>query len=172
MSAQLRAARYYAERLGLCPLPLQGKAPRIPWKDRPVEPPDSEQILAWWKRWVGSSVGVIIGDRHAVLDVDEREGVSGLDSLHGLEREHGELSDTWRALTPSGGLHVWFSVPPGVGVATRDLAPGVQLRTGRHVMAMPPAHRREWELSPREVRLAELPGWIVDLAPAGVDACP
>ena len=164
MSDQLRAARYYARHCGLAPIPLNGKAPRLPWADLPAEPPSDEQLTDWWKRWPGTSVGVIIGDRHAVLDVDVRTAFDGWDSVHDLEAEHAALPDTWRALTPAGGGHIWFALPAGVTVVTKTLAAGVQLRTGRHVMAMPPAPSRDWELSPTEVGLAELPAWLAGLA--------
>ena len=55
-------------------------------------------------------------------------------------------------------------MPAGVTVPAGDLAPGVDLRTGRQIVALPPGQGREWELSPAEVELAELPDWVIALA--------
>lgn len=181
MNERRQAAARYAL-LGLASIPLQGthedgscecgredcsspgKHPRIRWAARPAEPPTDEEVLRWWGMWPAAPVGVIIGDRFAVLDVDEHGDGGGLDALYELEQEHGALPETWRALTPSGGLHVWFRVPEGVDVALATLAPGVQLRIGRHVIAMPPAPGRQWEIAPDDAPLADLPAWTTTIA--------
>jgi hypothetical protein len=149
--------------LATVPILLDTKRPAIRWGDRVAEPPTADELRDWYARWPNAGVGVIIGDRYAVLDVDEH-GVSGLDSLHALEAEHGTLPQTWRAVTPSGGLHIWFALTNGQRASTRELAPGVQLRTGRHVMVMPPAIGREWETSPEDAPLAPLPVWLAAAA--------
>lgn len=156
--AQRAAARYSMLGLGVVPIRLDTKRPALKWADRPAEPPSVEELRDWYGRWPNAGVGCIIGDRYAVLDVDEH-GISGLESLAELEAEHGPLPHTWRELTPTGGLHVWFQVN-GHAVATRELAPGVQLRTGRHVLVMPPAIGRVWEIDPDEAELAPLPEWL------------
>jgi hypothetical protein len=142
---------------GACKTP--GKHPRIRWKERPAEPPTLVEIEHWWAIWPASRVGVILGEQHCALDVDEH-GDHGLDELADLEHTFGALPDTWRALTPSGGLHVWFALDGEVASTTHPLRDGVQLRAGRHVMAMPPSDGRTWEVSPSEAELAPLPSWI------------
>jgi hypothetical protein len=137
-----------------------GKHPRIKWADRSAVPPAREEIERWWRAWPDSRVGVILGDRFAALDVDEHGDVSGLDQLADLEATFGRLPDTWRDLTPTGGCHVWFTLDGEVKSTTHKIRDGVQLRAGRHIMAMPPSDGREWEVSPREVSLAPLPTWI------------
>jgi putative DNA primase/helicase len=138
-----------------------GKHPRIRWRERPAEPPTREEVGGWWGVWPDARVGVLLGDRFCALDVDEHDpAASGLDSLADLEATFGALPDTWRALTPSGGVHIWFELRGEVGPTTHRLRPGVQLRAGRHIMAMPPSDGREWEISPREAPLAALPAWI------------
>lgn len=145
-------------RAGECGTP--GKHPRIKWADRPAEPPSRQEIERWWRVWPDSRLGVILGDRFAALDVDEHGDVSGLDQLADLESTFGRLPDTWRSLTPTNGLHVWFALDGEVRPTTHMLRDGVQLRAGRHIMAMPPSDGREWEISPSEVPLASLPLWI------------
>lgn len=169
--AQREAARYSMLGLAAVPIRLDTKRPAIKWADRPAEPPTVDELRDWYGRFPNAGVGVIIGDEHAVIDVDEH-GTSGLDSLAELEAEHGALPDTWRAKTPSGGLHAWFSLPDGFRVASRQLAPGVELRTGRQVLVMPPAIGREWEIAPDEAELAPLPEWVAAAARASVRATP
>jgi putative DNA primase/helicase len=171
------AAGVYAE-LGLAVVPLHrciepgvcscragrqcatpGKHPRILWKRRPAEPPWPAELDRWWRDWPDSRVGAILGDRFCALDVDEH-GDHGLDELADLESTFGPLPTTWRALTPSGGLHAWFALSGEVASTTHPLRPGVQLRAGRHVMAMPPSDGRQWEVNPGESALAALPPWV------------
>lgn len=137
-----------------------GKHPRIRWADRPAEPPTLEEIERWWRDWPDSLIDVILGERFCCLDVDEHADDHGLDELHDLERTFGPLPDTWRALTPSGGLHAFFALDGEVRATTHKLRTGVQLRAGRNIMVLPPSAGREWELSPDEVPLAPLPAWI------------
>ena len=59
-------------------------------------------------------------------------------SLAELERENGELPETFRTRTPSGGQHIYFRLPPGVKIANRagEFADGVDVRnTGGFVVA-------------------------------------
>lgn len=145
---------------GLALLPMNGKRPVIRWEHRPATPPTVDEIEQWWP---GAGVGVLLGDDLAVIDVDEHD-ISGSDALHDLERRYEPLPDTWRSLTPSGGAHVWFTVPDGVALEPAVLVPGVELRTGRQVVACPPEHGRSWETAPDETPLAQLPHWIVQAA--------
>jgi hypothetical protein len=158
-AAQREAARYSLLGMSVVPIKLDTKRPALRWGDRPAEPPTADELRDWFGRWPNAGVGCIIGDHFAVVDVDEH-GTSGLDSLAELEAVHGPLPRTWREITPSGGLHIWFGLADGQRVSTRELAPGVQLRTGRHVLVMPPAIGREWELDPDEADLAPLPDWL------------
>jgi hypothetical protein len=178
----LQHARVLAQRFGLAILPLHrtlapgvcscrkgaacataGKHPRIRWADRPAEAPSRAELEWWWSSWPDSRVGLLLGDRLCAFDVDEHGQEHGLDELHDLETTFGRLPDTWRALTPSSGLHVFFRLAGEVASTTHKLRDGVQLRAGRHVMACPPSDGREWEISPSEVPLADLPSWVPQL---------
>ena len=144
-----------------CPTP--GKHPRILWKHRPAEPPTTEEIERWWRMWPVSGIGVILGDRLCALDVDQHEGgADGPATLAALEHQHAPLPDTWQASSPSGaGRHVYFRNRGLTSV--RPVAPGVQLRAGRHVMVLPPTAGRQWVTAP-DAPLAELPLWVARLA--------
>ena len=143
---------------GACGTP--GKHPRILWKGRLAQPAAPDELERWFGVWSDSRVGVILGDEHCAFDVDEHGDTHGLDELHDLERTFGALPVTWRGLTPSGGLHIYFQLHGEVAATTHMLRDGVQLRAGRHVMACPPSDGRMWEFAPGEVPLAPLPGWV------------
>jgi hypothetical protein len=68
------------------------------------------------------------------------------------------------AITPSGGLHVWFLIPAGIELDPVRVIEGIELRTGRQVVACPPAAGRYWELAPDDTPLAELPQWLLKSA--------
>jgi hypothetical protein len=148
-----------------------GKHPRIHWAERPAEPPTVEELEHWWQAWPDSRAGILLGDRLCALDIDEHGTTHGLDELHDLERTFGPLPDTWRALSPSGGRHIYFRLNGEVTSSTHQLRDGVQLRAGRHIMAAPPSDGRAWEVSPGEAALASLPAWVPQLvraaAPSG-----
>jgi hypothetical protein len=161
----LRHARALALHFGLAIVPLihGTKQPLIRWKDRPALPPSAEEIARWWRDDPSADVGLILGDRLCALDVDEHGEAHGLDSLDELERMFGPLPETWRALTPSGGLHVYFALAGEVSSTTHEIAEGVQLRAGRHIIVVPPSAGRSWEMSPSEAALVPLPTWIGQL---------
>ena len=161
----LRHARALALRFGLAVVPLVHgtKRPVIRWAERPALPPAGDEIARWWREHPNADVGLILGDRLCAFDVDEHGEAHGLDSLHELERTFGPLPETWRALSPRGGLHVYFALAGEVSSSTHELAGGVQLRAGRHIMALPPSAGRAWEVSPSEAALAPLPSWVGQL---------
>lgn len=146
-----------------CPTP--GKHPRILWKDRPAEPPTEEELERWWRTWPDSGIGVILGDRHCALDIDHHPGgADGPAVLARLQAEHDALPNTWRATSPAGGGgHLYFA-NHGRFTSLRQIADGIQLRAGRHVMVLPPTYGRAWIASPRQAPLADLPVWVADLA--------
>jgi len=141
-----------------------GKHPRILWKKRPAEPPTADELERWFRTWPDSGLGAILGDRHCALDVDHhRGGPDGPAVLARLQGEHGPLPRTWHATSPSAGHHLYFA-NHGRFTTARQVADGVQLRAGRHVMVLPPTHGRTWIVSPRQAPLADLPVWVADLA--------
>src|SRR5262245_18247496 len=53
-----------------------------------------------------------------ILDQDDRDGRTGKASFAALAKEHGLDLDTVVASTPSGGLHYYYKLPPGVDPTT------------------------------------------------------
>ena len=68
---------------------------------------DFDQITKWWKKNPNANIGIACGQVSGgltVIDVDRKpNGVDGLDSLNEWERDNGELPETIRSITGSGG---------------------------------------------------------------------
>lgn len=146
-------------------LPLRGKLPLLArgLHDASTDP---ALIAEWWQRWPEANVGVRTGGGLVVLDVD---GDDGADSLHELEREHGELPQTVAALTGGGGRHYYFATAEAVRNSAGRLGRGLDVRgDGGYVVCPPSVHESgrayEWEVSghPAETRLAPLPAWLAE----------
>lgn len=143
------------------------KAPRTAHglKDATI---DAERIRNWWSLWPDAGVAIVTGADSAllVLDVD---GDAGADSLHELEREHGELPATIEVLTGGGGRHVYFRHPGReVRNTAGNLGDGLDIRgDGGYVVAPPSSHlsgrRYEWSVDgyPDDVELAPAPAWLL-----------
>ncbi|WP_086564638.1 bifunctional DNA primase/polymerase [Streptomyces africanus] len=86
------------------------------------------------------AVGYLIACRGRLvgLDIDRKNGVDGCATLDQLAREHGfEIPQTTTICTPSGGFHLWLTVPEGVTVpnSVGRLGPGIDIRgTGGYVI--------------------------------------
>jgi putative DNA primase/helicase len=124
------------------------------------------RVDQWWQRsWPGANVGIRTGAGLLVLDVDPRDG--GDDSLHELEREHGELPRTVQVVTGSGGAHYWFKCGEPIRNSAGRLGPGIDIRgDGGYVVAPPSRHESgrlyEWENDPDETPLAPAPTWLLE----------
>lgn len=83
------------------------------WFDRAF--PRSDEVLA---------VGLHPGPAGLmVLDVDVKNGARGYEELARLEKQYGQLPDTLRTLTPSGGAYIWLAKGDRY-VDNTDLVPG------------------------------------------------
>jgi hypothetical protein len=86
------------------------------------------------------AVGYLIACKGRIVgvDVDRKNGVDGCATLNRLAREHGfEIPQTTMVCTPSGGFHLWMTVPEGVSVppSVGRLGPGIDIRgTGSYLV--------------------------------------
>jgi hypothetical protein len=145
----------------------RGKRPLVPWLDFQQRRAAQSEIEEWFERWPSANVGLVTGriSGIVVLDVDPRHG--GLESLAGLEAEHGPLPRTVEALTGGGGRHIYFA-HSGAELANRvNLRPGIDLRADGGCVVAPPSlhrsgHRYEWAAgcAPQERALAGMPAWL------------
>ena len=120
--------------------------------------------------WGACGIGIAMGNnnlRNIIaldFDVDESAGKDGLETLRIWEREHGELPETWRCITPRGGMHIYYELPEGApeyrNSVNEELAVDVRA-DGGYVVAPPTklADGREyiWECdcAPDDIELAE-----------------
>jgi putative DNA primase/helicase len=72
---------------------------------------DSAVIKAWWGRYPNANIGVLTGKRSNVT-VADIDGDVGKNTLRDLELKNGELPDTPRVITGSGGYHYYFQHEP------------------------------------------------------------
>lgn len=130
------------------------------------------------ERWFGlcvpeANLGVST-EKLVVVDVDPRHG--GDESLAALEREHGELPLTWRALTGGGGEHIIYAAPAGVAISSfkaegmekPPLGIGIDVRArGGYIVAPPSRHISggvyAWSVDhhPAHTPRAIAPDWLV-----------
>ncbi|MEA3276573.1 MAG: bifunctional DNA primase/polymerase [Pseudomonadota bacterium] len=136
---------------------------------------DEVRIRAWWAEHPSALIGMPTGDASGlwVLDVDNKNGVDGAETLYQLERAHGELPGTVQALTPTGGQHIYFALPNDGEIrnSAGKLGPGLDVRGSGGYVILPPSRANgrgyEWEAScdPDEgAMLARAPEWLCDLA--------
>jgi hypothetical protein len=159
-----------------CSSPGKHPLTRNGYKDATV---NQAEIVFAWEAYPYANVGVVTGEasRIVVLDVDTK--ARGYASLDAIQKEHGELPETVRALTGGGGEHLFFRHP---GKRVRNAAglagyPGLDVRgDGGYVVAAPSSHvsGRRYEWLPGYAPLgwgngghagvAELPTWLLELA--------
>jgi len=150
-----------------------GKHARVAWKPYMEHRAGPDRVRRWWRRWPGANVGVVTGavSGLVVLDVDPRHG--GCDTLAVLEVVNGRLPHTVEALTGGGGQHLYFR-HPGLAVASRPVAPGLDVKGDGGLVVCPPSlhvsgRRYVWEegCAPGEATPAQAPAWVTAMASAG-----
>ena len=114
---------------------------------------------------------VLLASGTVVVDLDRKNGV---DAVSWFERRWGRL-DVPRVGTPSGGLHLWFSVPPGVRFASSQskLAPGFDVLGTRAGVPLPGSWspRGGYELR-GEFDVCPMPEALVDALASAPAAAP
>lgn len=152
-------------------VPLRGKSPALlgaGWLERAST--DPAVIADWDQRWSGANAGLVVFDHLLAIDVDPRAG--GDDTLHDLERRLRSLPETPLYLT-GGTDNGWRILLAHPRRPVRDLGPGVEVKTGRRQIVVPPSvhpdtgRRYEWDVHPDEVPLAPVPErWLAAMKAA------
>src|SRR5262249_27638864 len=136
---------------------------------------DADQIAAWAEQFPMANVGVATGapSGAVVLDLDEKNGSSGLADLVSHTKAGRKLPPCPIAVTPSGGRHLFFRVVPGlrnvVGItsAGRGLGAGVDVRADGGFVVAPPSElsngRYRWRIPPMSAEFPRLPDWAVQM---------
>jgi len=74
---------------------------------------DCEVIEGWGDNWSKSLIGLRTGNASGlfVIDIDNKNGINGFETLAALEEKYGKLPVTLTVQTPSGGEHRYFKMP-------------------------------------------------------------
>lgn len=122
---------------------------------------DGDQIETWWRENPDYNIGIATGQPSGlwVLDIDGDEGFESL-----LDLGHG-VPGTLTQHTPSGGWHLLFDDPGGLGNTASKLGVKIDSRgDGGYIVAAPSVHpnggRYRWggKQTPEPV-----PGWLIRL---------
>lgn len=99
-------------------------------------------LVSWLFEQAPKAVGYGIrcGARLVGLDLDRKHGVDGVATLNRLANRHGfDVPRTTTVCTPSGGFHLWLSVPGGTIVpnSVGRVGPGIDVRSSRGYVVGP-----------------------------------
>lgn len=155
---------------------------------------DPAVIAHWWKKWPTALIGVSVGVGELVaVDFDPRiDPATGevftLDRLKAeVEAQIGEpLPKTMTAVTPSGGVHIYFAMPEGEPIGNRgNLPEHVDVRGQGGYTIMPPGRMADnaeksagkdyrWRFSPDTTPIAAMPAALAAVlrAPKARDDAP
>lgn len=151
---------------------------------------DAAQVRAWWTGdFAGYGVGVATGAASGVwvLDLDVKNGADGIGDLRRLIEangaDFGPFMSTWRVVTPSGGVHLYFrwdercAQDGGIGNSSKRVAPGIDVRSGGGYVRAPGTVGYHPVDAGAPVRFASAPAWLLALmrrreAEADTDAAP
>lgn len=173
----IETALLYAK-LGWAPFPISPNS-KIPlkessgYKDAQIDEPN---IIRLFSKSSDCNIAIATGEKSKliVIDVDNKNGINGNESLEKLQQENKRLPQTVCQRTPNGGHHLFFSLPPGLTIpcSASAIGPGLDIRgEGGYIVVAPSSiagRRYHWEpgLSPFECQIAEAPDWLIRLPTA------
>jgi hypothetical protein len=171
---QLEIAIGYANR-GWRVIPIRPgeKHPPIPrWQEAATT--NTETLVTWWTGpYANHGIGIATGPASGifVLDIDDKEGQRGYDTLADLEAEHGPLPETLTVITGSGGNHLYFAYPPTQTIRNdhgRRLGSGLDIRgEGGQVVAPGSTHPNgttyEFDIDTEHLNPQPAPEWLLTL---------
>ena len=169
---------------GWQPIPVRAdnKRPLVPWREQSQRLSDeSAKTVELFRRFANRQMPIMVGialpEDVVVLDVDHRpdNGWIATATAATLATQYGLPQHTPVSRTPSGGFHIWLSLPPGAkarnwtSAHNRFPIPGVDIRTSGGFVVVPPSIRAdgaeyEWITSAK----------ILPMAPKSLvqDLCP
>jgi len=129
---------------------------------------DLKTIQQWWAAYPDANIAYSPMEGVAVVDVDNKTGESGMNTLKSLEAWHGLLPATVTAVTGGGGRHLYYRtekpLPNGA-----NLLPGIDVRTSKgYVLLSPSAHisgkKYEWlpGHDPFNMEIEVIPDWLFE----------
>lgn len=130
---------------------------------------DVSVINRWWDKNPEANIGIPTGKESGwfVLDVDNKNGISGDDSLKELIEQYGELPETRQHVTPSGGYHLIFK-HPGYDIqnSAGKLGSGLDIRCDGGYIVAPPSviDGNRYQVTNQCVDVVDAPDWLLQLA--------
>lgn len=133
---------------------------------------DPDQIRQWWSQYPDAMPAIPMGRASglAVLDLDVKDGKDGIAALRDLGLDPDTLTPC-NVETMSGGRHLYFRWPEGLGCSVNKIAPGVDVRSEGGYAIAPGATGEAGSYSPADPVPADLPEWPASL-PTGRPAAP
>ena len=134
---------------------------------------DPVQVRRDFDKFKGALVGIAtLESKLLVLDLDDKNGVNGVEWLSAEIKKHGEWPDTVEGLSPSGGWHVFFQYPDfDPKTCAGEVAPGVDVRGHGGMIIAPPSVKPGgtkgyvWKNAPGVYEVAPAPQWLLDQLP-------
>ncbi len=131
---------------------------------------DLAQLNRWAARWPGCnwaiSTSVFSSGALLVVDVDDKNGKAGSETLRQLELEQEDLPRTRTATTPTGGRHLIFSVPVGVKTGVDALGSGLDTRSQGGYIICAPSTVPKGGYTMDDHPVVPAPDWLVALVGA------
>ncbi len=129
---------------------------------------DEPTINAFFRN--GAQIGVATGAESGLfvldVDLDEKRGINGYETLEYLESMHGPLPLTPHQRTGRGGMQYLFKFQDGLTNSTGKIGAGIDTRgKGGYIVVAPSRNTNgayTWVVSPQDTPLADVPQWIVD----------
>ena len=142
--------------------------PCCPNEKRPLTPhgfkdatSDEKQISWWWKRWPTANIGLTLGSKFWVLDVDYPDGER---LLARLETQHEPLPLITQVRTGHGGRHIYFSAPSfRVKTTAGRLGYGIDVRGASSYVLVPPSRTVAEYTWISQNKLTQAPSWLLAL---------
>jgi RecA-family ATPase len=143
--------------LKIFPCAINGKEPALTGDWASHTTTDEDKIQGWIKNRY--NLGVDCGASGlCVIDVDNKNGKNGSESLLKAELMFGELPDTYTVKTPTGGFHYYFY---GLTRNRVDMFPGVDVRSwGGYVLAEKSCIDSRYYDPQSKPQIAKLPEWL------------
>ncbi len=162
------AALNYAKTLGWAVHPVNIEKKPTTKNGRNDATTDGPTIRQFFKN--GAQIGVATGEESGLfvldIDLDEKRGINGYETLEYLESMHGPLPKTPCQKTGRGGMQYLFNNVKGLKNSTGKIGAGIDTRgQGGYIVVAPSRNTNgpyTWIVSPRDTPLADVPQWLID----------
>lgn len=162
-------ALHYAHAFGWAVHPVDIKKQPTTKHGRNDATRDDPTIRAFFRN--GAQIGVATGPESNLfvldVDLDEKRGINGYETLEYLEAIHGALPPTPHQRTGRGGTQYLFNYADGLKNSTSKIGAGIDTRgRGGYVVVAPSRNTNgpyKWIVSPEDTPLADVPQWLIDL---------